>query len=234
MSRDYARQSDRKSGGRGGAFKRRSSPSSLSSILLLASWVIVLSALLITRLIYIKRLNHTSGGAASLEKLSVSQESALAPVKIAKPVVNIVPSAEPEKSASKLDSVQFEFYNLLPKMAVGGPRHASPEIKSEEPMAPVIQANDAAGVAQTSAVSLKAPSSFALQLASLTSESDAADFQETLEEKGVKTHVLKIERGDQWWYRIQMGPYASREQASKIKNSLETNQKIHSIIVPNL
>ncbi len=107
------------------------------------------------------------------------------------------------KITPKKTPVKFDFYNVLPKMKVSATIEA-----------PVVSNS----------------SQYVLQLASFNSEQPAKVFQEKVLKKGFRVFIFPAVRGDETWYRIQMGPYKNQDMAETARNKLE-DAKLSSILV---
>lgn len=117
-------------------------------------------------------------------------------------------------AASYEQPTQFDFYNMLPKIKVetGNTSETKPQEKYQDKQ--------------------QAESMYVLQIASVRSASEAHKIQNLLTEKGFTSHVVPITRGDQIWYRIQLGPFKNETEAESTKTLLQ-KQKIHSILISN-
>ncbi len=78
---------------------------------------------------------------------------------------------------------------------------------------------------KTSAEALPAPAKggkFAVQAAATSSEAAAKDLSERLKKAGLPPYTERIETAEGTRYRVRIGPYATREDADRVRASLKS------------
>jgi cell division protein FtsN len=126
----------------------------------------------------------------------------------------------PAESAAP--TVQFDFYNLLPKLEVPLPESAKPK-------APVTTANVAEPETQTAAKS--DTQEYRLQLGSFKNYPDADRLKAQLALLGIQLEIeaVTLEEGDTW-YRVRTIPFPDRKSAEATKAQLAA-QSIKSLLL---
>jgi rare lipoprotein A len=69
-------------------------------------------------------------------------------------------------------------------------------------------------------VSLQAPSSYAVQIAAFTDYERARRAQHDLEARGAEAHLGMVEEGSMRYYRLRVGPFGEREQATRVARQI--------------
>lgn len=131
------------------------------------------------------------------------------------PLPPAAPTADTEQNTAKPVDVQFDFYTVLPKMAV----------TTEKIKAPVILPPPAETTHQTQPT---LAGGYVLQVAALSQLSDANRYRDQIQALGYRVFVQEYRNNNQLLYRILVGPYASldlaqRDQAQLKQKNLNSN-----------
>jgi len=94
--------------------------------------------------------------------------------------------------------INYEFYKMLPRMEVEIPKDQTtlPEEKQKQGY-------------------------YLLQLASVKDNGAADAFQDKMIKAGYNPTVIKIARGDEEWFRVQLGPFKDEQSAQDVQESLQ-------------
>lgn len=71
---------------------------------------------------------------------------------------------------------------------------------------------------------------FWLQMASFHNQREAERMKASLVLKGFNVRLMKVAQQQNTWYRVMIGPYASRHQAEKIQLTVARNEHIKGMI----
>ena len=139
-----------------------------------------------------------------------SKAEASAVVSEAKPVDLKKDRAQKKKLAKTQDEpkpINYEFYKMLPRMEVEVPQDqvAFPKEKAKEGY-------------------------YLLQLASVKDSGAADTFQDKITKAGYNPKVIKLARGDEEWFRVQLGPYKDEQSAQDAQESLQM-KNINSLML---
>ena len=104
--------------------------------------------------------------------------------------------------------IKFEFYNLLPKEKVTVPGNPNPTVAVSKNNTPAIN-----------------NSHYLLQVASLKKFSDADSMKANLIMKGFSAQVKKIDVKGNTWFRVQIGPFISMDNALDTQNKLRKDNQ---------
>lgn len=228
MPKDYARRSQRYFDQEWGKPKRKK----------FLSWRIILFSigliiiLMIYSILYIK--HHPVDW---LKKLNMHHA-----VRIQTPrLKNKLPSDTPAKPHSA-QPIQFDFYQILPNMEVTIPSSENSKTSQVKPSEPTPDVKDdstaSTNIPEKQNTSEIVPllqdtrqEQFVLQLISLTNASEAKRYQQKLSSKGLQTRLSTAVKNNITFYRIQMGPYKTREEALFAQENLK-KQQMTSVMVP--
>lgn len=123
--------------------------------------------------------------------------------------VNALQAPEPESSEPPEEhKAVFDFYTLLPESEVLIPEITEPSKPAGSPTA-------------STSKPAASPSVYLLQAGSFRSSNDADRLraQLTLEGLDVKTQKVTI-RGNETWYRVQVGPFSNTSQLDQARQTL--------------
>lgn len=113
--------------------------------------------------------------------------------------------------------VQFDFYTVLPKMAV--------TVASA--------ADNVAGVTAKPAAAAAKPlqaGAYVLQIAALRQFSDAQRLRDQIQSTGYPVFIQAYQAGQMMWYRVMVGPYVSQELAERAQIQLK-NHHFNSLLL---
>ena len=114
----------------------------------------------------------------------------------------------------KTTSMQFDFYNLLPKMTIEVAESNNPTPAGPLPISVNL---DKTG--------------YALQIASLQKQADANRLQQQLHHMGFRCFIQHFQQQNGViWYRVLVGPYVTRDHAKDAQNQL-AHQSLSSLIL---
>ncbi|MBV9575046.1 MAG: SPOR domain-containing protein [Gammaproteobacteria bacterium] len=132
--------------------------------------------------------------------------------------------------------IHFEFYSTLPTMQVSVPSMSDAEPKSKV----VAVANKTSDEIITSSLPVTAPASivnadeleqevsdhlkqinYFVQLGLFHNKIAAENYRKTLADEGFETVVIKTSVVDKQFYRVQLGPFANKEQAKQTQELLK-------------
>jgi cell division protein FtsN len=135
------------------------------------------------------------------------------------------PGPGPGPAPSAQSSVKFDFYTVLPKMAVTSPSPPAADSTS-------VKSAKIAPVATSAPPRETAPlaDKFVLQIASVHKLQDAERLREQMRNLGYSAFIQQYHTDKAIWYRVMVGPYHSPEQAQKAKDQL-LNHRIDSIMI---
>ncbi len=71
---------------------------------------------------------------------------------------------------------------------------------------------------------------YMVQVAAFKNKKSAYSLRDELKEKGYPAHVSKNSQGNNLWYRVRLGEYASRQKAQQITAQLKKNTKLEPFI----
>ncbi len=147
---------------------------------------------------------------------------------------------EPPVEDLSTQTTRFDFYTLLPNM------NMEMEMKME---AAPIQENKIAHKPKTPTVTPKTkpkrqakiqslpaplvlPSNFIVQVASFRSYNQAESLKAKLALKGFESKIQSITmRNNNIWYRVYLGPFDDKDNATSIQSKLESKQKMNSFVL---
>lgn len=146
------------------------------------------------------------------------------------PATQITEPVQPASPPSQ--PVQFDFYTVLPKMAVSSP--TPPPTDS-----PAFPKAKTAVTAVSAAVTPSLPSAhlppaaaglYVLQIAAVRQPKDAERLRNQMHEAGYPTFVQPYQADQILWYRVMVGPYASQDLAEHSQSQLES-RGTHSLLL---
>lgn len=120
------------------------------------------------------------------------------------------PPAPPPAVQPAAERPRFEFYTLLPESEVAAPGTSA----APPPTPPADTAAPAASTPQ---------GNFFLQAGSFRQEAEANRVRASLLLLGFDVQLENVRINGDPWYRVQVGPFASREQAGNAQKSLSGN-----------
>ncbi|MSP52640.1 MAG: hypothetical protein EXR81_00110 [Gammaproteobacteria bacterium] len=140
--------------------------------------------------------------------------------------------------------IKFEFYNILPNekvvdtsAAVEKSNAVATPTNAPKTAAPVISAPKPATLKPTvtlptnqSAVSAPASNGYIVQVVSVRDPNDADGISSKLKTDGFSVQTIKIYASDVLWYRIQVGPYKTMDDALSAQMTLRKNN-YHAILL---
>lgn len=129
-----------------------------------------------------------------------------------------------QAKASELPKPKFEFYTLLTQEKAA-PQQKAP-LAMETPEAPKATPSKATPkpVVSTSAYQ------YVLQLASFQRREDAEEMKASLIMRGLEVSIQSVNQAGNAWYRVEMGPFASRVQAEKTQDAVLKSERIMGMI----
>lgn len=180
---------------------------------------------------------HSPFDSHSTEKAPLARKSALAP----KPKLEFytlltsnhgTPLVSSSAPAQLSVSTPAKVANVKPiTAAVNDARN----INTTQP--PVMMAKPVFAKATAPTVNKPAPSvikvsklAYTLQVAAFRTRQDAEHMKASLLLKGFDTSVIAIESQHVPWFRVMVGPFASREQAQKIQTLLARRERMNGMI----
>lgn len=121
-------------------------------------------------------------------------------------------------SATAAVPVQFDFYTVLPKMAVVAPAQSPASAAPAAPPAPKIKAV----MARVPPAKPVAAEIYILQIAALRQLEDAQHLRDQMRAAGYPAFVQSYQADQAVWYRVMLGPYASAELAQHTQELLKS------------
>lgn len=145
-------------------------------------------------------------------------KSYLQNIKVSKVAVNN--QTKPSTPTPSQSAVQFDFYTVLPKMAVSEP--TPPPAEAPLTAKPKLTTNI---VLPAPAPSSPAPAqSYILQIAALRQLDDAEHLRDQMHSAGYPAFVQQYQTGQTMWYRVMVGPFASQDLAAQTQAQLKQRQ----------
>lgn len=122
----------------------------------------------------------------------------------------------------------FDFYQVLPGKEVVIPDaelSAKAKAESQTPAPPAVPSGGGVAVASTRVAPAQVGSAtgtggYLLQVGAFPDDAKAQAAKAKLALQGFVAHVQKVQIGQQTWYRVRLGPYASAAQLEKVKQQL--------------
>jgi DedD protein len=153
------------------------------------------------------------------------------------------PKPEPSKPEPKVQAAakpadDLSYYDTLAKgsskkSAKAGSTPA-PVTKAPEPAKPT--ESEPATVAESTPTAVAAPAArsggaIAVQVAALTSRSDAEAIARRLSGKGYAAYILSPEAGDKPVFKVRVGNYASADEAARVSRRLRQEEKLQPWVI---
>lgn len=155
---------------------------------------------------------------------------------VALPAAKVAPAPvkpEPAKAAAPAapaeDAKQvtrFDFYTLLPEREVIVPNER--EVTQTPP--PAAAASNSASASANTASAAAAPEQLFLQAGSFRSPQEAERRRGQIAQLGLDARVESVVANGDTWYRVQTGPFVSREKLSQARDRLSA-QGIESLLL---
>ena len=131
-------------------------------------------------------------------------------------------------AAGSAKKPSFDFYQVLPGKEVVIPDaelSAKAKAESQTSAPPVAPAGGGVAVASTRVAPAQVGSAigtggYLLQVGAFPDDAKAQAAKAKLALQGFVAHVQKVQIGQQTWYRVRLGPYASAAQLEKVKQQL--------------
>lgn len=127
------------------------------------------------------------------------------------PIPKPVARPQPHKAAP---APKFEFYTLLGEEKKTQVSRVEPILKT--PAVPVLKPNT--------------PDTWLLQLASFKNKADAEHMRAAMIMKGFDAAIDPVTQQNMTWYRVVIGPFATRLQAEKAQISIADTERIKGMI----
>jgi cell division protein FtsN len=127
------------------------------------------------------------------------------------------PKKEVKPLVTASNSMQFDFYTLLPKMNVETP----PANNTVSPSLPIVR---------TASPSASTADNYVLQVAAFHALSDAQKLNSQLLAVDSHLYIQKIKINDELWYRVLIGPFDSFEKVNSVQSRLK-QQGLPSILI---
>lgn len=149
---------------------------------------------------------------------------------------------------AQLPKPKFEFYTLLAsehnsgeQVATAAPTIVAPTTQALTPATPGTVNPAANKPAQVAAVITGKPVSipppavvskgtYLVQVAAFKSRQEAERMKASLVLKGFSVSITSINQRNMNWYRVNLGPYASRDQAAKAQGAVSRSERIVGMI----
>lgn len=243
MARDYAKKTKPKAKSKAKAKPRKTSHVNKTQSVSWQGFVggFVLGGLLVGIIVYALALNSPDMPVYSEQTQNETYLSEAAQLELAQQLVTLDDNEAPI-------TPQFDFYRLLPEMAIEIPENSAetaiPEVVASA-LVPTVEApteNQTEPVqneATTQAPNLTPPTSpetaidlhYELQLAAFRSAGDADAYKARLALLGYVVNVQDVTTDEgETWHRIRVGPFTAREQAEQTQAQLQT-QQINSLLL---
>ena len=131
-------------------------------------------------------------------------------------------------AAGSAKKPSFDFYQVLPGKEVVIPDaelSAKAKAESQTSAPPVAPVGGGVAVASTRVAPAQVGSAigtggYLLQVGAFPDDAKAQAAKAKLALQGFVAHVQKVQIGQQTWYRVRLGPYASAAQLEKVKQQL--------------
>lgn len=131
-----------------------------------------------------------------------------------------IPFPQVVTKAPALPKPKFEFYTLLTKESANAAPVAS--------AVPAVEITAAQPQPQSEAVHPQG--GFTVQLAAFNRRGEAEKMKAALTLKGFQVSVVVIEQNHAAWYRVILGPFASKEEAEVAQHAIAERERIHGMI----
>lgn len=132
------------------------------------------------------------------------------------------PKVEAKSELVKPEGPHYDFYTLLPKLAVEIPEQETSRGGHPAATALPAEAEQAAD---------KQPESYLLQAGSFRASQDADRFKEKIAGLGLPAQVQAIGGSTaDTWYRVRLGPYTDAKEMERVRKKLQDN-KIEPMVV---
>ena len=131
-------------------------------------------------------------------------------------------------AAGSAKKPSFDFYQVLPGKEVVIPDaelSAKAKAESQTPAPPAAPSGGGVAVASTRVAPAQVGSAigtggYLLQVGAFPDDAKAQAAKAKLALQGFVAHVQKVQIGQQTWYRVRLGPYASAAQLERVKQQL--------------
>ena len=131
-------------------------------------------------------------------------------------------------AAGSAKKPSFDFYQVLPGKEVVIPDaelSAKAKAESQTPAPPAAPSGVGVAVASTRVAPAQVGSAtgtggYLLQVGAFPDDAKAQAAKAKLALQGFVAHVQKVQIGQQTWYRVRLGPYASAAQLERVKQQL--------------
>lgn len=134
-----------------------------------------------------------------------------------KPGASQQPLALPGKPGDPVSEKRFQFYDILPGKADAVPDSAKPETKKEASKQDELK-KDETKKPDPKKEELKQPIFF--QAGSFSSAPDADNQKARLALMGMEANILQVMVQDKTYYRVQLGPFRTMDEANKARAEL--------------
>ncbi len=140
--------------------------------------------------------------------------------------VPVRPASKGAADASAKPKDDLTFYNTLKKTPTATPAEEKKEEKViEVATKPVLDTNLQPKAEVTESSEAKnSPRAWSVQVNSYPDEKSANDLIDRLKNKGYNAFVTEANIKGKAWYRVRVGPFASREEAVKTEAALKNNE----------
>lgn len=134
-----------------------------------------------------------------------------------------------EKQKKQATKPEFDFYDMLANKKVESPQEPSkpkaapPKEAPKQAVAPILE-----GIPQTQEV--QAPDRYIIQVASFSSYQEADRMRAQLTMSGFDVYIQTAQQNNRTLYRINMGPYVSKDAAMVKQKDLQ-NYNIASLLI---
>lgn len=128
------------------------------------------------------------------------------------------------KKRTETDGTRFDFYTLLPNNMA----HDTLETVATTTDTPTLQQ------ALTTPQNEASPFTYTLQAGSFRHLHQAEELKARLALLGFKVSIQTYKlNGKEPWHRVTMGPYKTKEEATKLQQKLEQAEAVHSLLIKN-
>ena len=162
---------------------------------------------------------------------------AVAPPAVAAPKAE-TPKPEPKVQAAAKPADDLSYYDTLAKgaakknakaSATPAPVTKAPEVAKAAEPEPATAAEPAAATAAPAAA--RSGGSIAVQVAALTSRSDAEAIARRLSGKGYAAYILSPDSGEKQVFKVRVGNYASADEAARVSRRLRQEEKLQPWVI---
>lgn len=150
---------------------------------------------------------------------------------------NLSPVAPKPVLHAQLPKPKFEFYTLLASgQQASPPKVSQPATAAQQAgtTVPVVKTQAVVSAALANVVEAKpaviSKDSYLVQVASFKSKQEAERMKASLTLKGFMVNVIAVNQQNTNWYRVALGPFASRSQAQKAQLSISKSEHIVGMI----